>query len=273
MKAEQGAQGVGEIREYDKYDALGLAELVKRREVTAGELLETAIARAERVNPKLNAIVHPAHDQARAAIARGSPDGPFSGVPFLLKDLGCEAIGYPGSAGSRFFANLPWAYDSEIWIRLRKTGLVAFARTTSPELGISPATEARVYGGPTRNPWNLDHTPGGSSGGAGAALAAGLCAWSHGTDGGGSVRIPASCCGLVGLKPGRGRISAGPLAGEGWAGLSTNGVLARTVDDAAAGLDALAGHLPGDPYWAEPEGSYPGPAAAGPASSRLPGER
>src|SRR5215470_9018603 len=206
---------MGEIREYDSYDALGLAGLVKRKEVTPGELLETAIARAERVNPKLNAIVHAAHDQARAAIARGLPEGPFSGVPFLLKDLGCEAIGYPTSSGSRFFANHQWTFDSEIWIRLRRAGLVAFARTTSPELGISPATEARVYGGPTRNPWALEHTPGGSSGGAGAAVAAGVVPMAHGSDGGGSVRIPASCCGLFGLKPTRARLPDGPAQGEG----------------------------------------------------------
>ena len=243
-----GGAEVGEIREYDNYDALGLAGLVKRKEVTAGELLETAIARAERLNPKLNAIVHPAHDEARAAIARGLPDGPFTGVPFLLKDLGCEAIGYPGSAGSRFFANLPWTYDSEIWIRLRRAGLVAFARTTSPELGISPATEARVYGGPTRNPWNLEHTSGGSSGGAGAAVAAGVVPMAHGSDGGGSVRIPASCCGLFGLKPTRARLPDGPASGEGWGGMAIDGVLSRSVRDTAAMLDACHGSDVGAPY-------------------------
>src|SRR5262245_19059797 len=241
---------MGEIREYDNYDALGLAGLIKRREVTAGELLETAIARAERLNPKLNAIVHAAHDPARAAIARGLPDGPFSGVPFLLKDLGCEAIGYPTNSGSRFFANYPWTYDSEIWTRLRKAGLVAFARTTSPELGISPATEARVYGGPTRNPWNPEHTSGGSSGGAGAAVAAGVVPMAHGSDGGGSVRIPASCCGLFGLKPTRARLPDGPASGEGWGGMAIDGVLTRSVRDTAAMLDACHGSDLGAPYTA-----------------------
>ncbi|NJO36213.1 MAG: amidase, partial [Rhodospirillales bacterium] len=138
---------MAEFKEYDTYDAIGLAELVKRKQVSPTDLVDTAIARAERLNPKLNAIVHPAHDQARAAIARGLPDGPFTGVPFLLKDLGCEAVGYATHSGSRFFADYQWTVDSEIWIRLRRAGLVAFARTTSPELGISPATEAKVYGG------------------------------------------------------------------------------------------------------------------------------
>ncbi|MGE0118851.1 MAG: amidase [Dongiaceae bacterium] len=239
---------MGEIREYDGYDAMGLAELVRRRQVSAGELLETAIARAERLNPKLNAIVHPAYDRAKAAIAAGLPDGPFTGVPFLLKDLGCEAIGYPTNAGSRFFAGLQWSYDSEIWIRLRRTGLVAFGRTTSPELGISPATEAAVYGGPTRNPWNLERTPGGSSGGSGAAVAAGIVPMAHGSDGGGSVRIPAACCGLFGLKPTRARLPDGPAAGEGWGGMAIDGVLTRSVRDSAVMLDACHGADVGAPY-------------------------
>lgn len=239
---------MGEIREYDNYDAVGLAELVRRKQVTAGELLETAIARAERLNPKINAIVHPVRDQARAAIARGLPDGPFTGVPFLLKDLGCEAIGYPCSSGSRFFANIQWSYDSEIWLRMRATGVVAFARTTSPELGISPATESQVYGGPTRNPWNLDHTSGGSSGGSGAAVAAGIVPMAHGSDGGGSVRIPASCSGLFGLKPTRARLPDGPAAGEGWGGMAIDGFLTRSVRDTAVMLDACHGGDVGAPY-------------------------
>ncbi len=239
---------MAEIKEYDSYDAVGLAELVRTKQASAAELLETAIARAERLNPKLNAIVHQAYDRARAAIARGLPDGPFTGVPFLLKDLGCEAIGYPASVGSRFFANHEWTFDSEIWIRLRKSGLVAFARTTSPELGISPATEAKAHGGPTRNPWNLDHTPGGSSGGAGAAVAAGIVPMAHGSDGGGSVRIPASCCGLFGLKPTRARLPDGPASGEGWGGMSIDGVLSRSVRDTAVMLDACHGADVGAPY-------------------------
>jgi amidase/6-aminohexanoate-cyclic-dimer hydrolase len=239
---------MGQFAEYDRYDALGLAELVRRKEVSANELLDTAIARAERLNPRLNAIVNPAHEEARAAIRRGLPEGPFTGVPFLLKDLGCEAIGYPTNAGSRFFAKYQWAFDSEIWIRMRATGVVAFARTTSPELGISPATEARFYGGPTRNPWNLERTPGGSSGGSGAAVAAGIVPMAHGSDGGGSVRIPASCCGLFGLKPTRARLPDGPAAGEGWGGMSIDGFLTRSVRDTAAMLDACHGSDLGAPY-------------------------
>ncbi|MGH6934433.1 MAG: amidase, partial [Dongiaceae bacterium] len=241
---------MGEFSEYDDYDAVGLAELVRRREVSAAELLDTAIARAERLNPEINAVVGQAYDVARAAIARGLPDGPFTGVPFLLKDLGCEAIGFPTNSGSRFFAGISWTYDSEIWIRLRRTGLVAFGRTTSPELGIGPTTEARVYGGPTRNPWHLDHTSGGSSGGAAAAVAAGIVPMAHGSDGGGSVRIPASSCGLVGLKPTRARLPDGPAAGEGWGGMAIDGVLSRSVRDTAVMLDACHGADLGAPYHA-----------------------
>ncbi len=239
---------MGEFKEYDSYDALGLADLVRRRQVSATELLDTAIARTERINPKINAVVGLAYDLARAAIANGLPDGPFTGVPFLLKDLGCEAIGYPTNGGSRFFANTSWSYDSEIWIRLRRAGLVAFGRTTSPELGVGPTTEARVYGGPTRNPWNLDHTSGGSSGGAGSAVAAGIVPMAHGSDGGGSVRIPASSCGLVGLKPTRARLPDGPGSGEGWGGMAIDGVLSRSVRDTAAMLDACHGADLGAPY-------------------------
>jgi amidase/6-aminohexanoate-cyclic-dimer hydrolase len=238
------------FREYDDYDALGLADLVRRRQVSPLELLETAIARCERLNPQINAVVGQAHDLARAAIAKGLPDGPFAGVPFLLKDLGCEAIGLPTNAGSRFFANTSWNYDSEIWIRLRAAGLVAFGRTTSPELGIGPTTEARVYGGPTRNPWNLDRTSGGSSGGAAAAVAAGIVPIAHGSDGGGSVRIPASSCGLVGLKPTRARLPDGPGAGEGWGGMAIDGVLSRSVRDTAVMLDRCHGADLGAPYCA-----------------------
>ncbi|MGD9743090.1 MAG: amidase [Dongiaceae bacterium] len=238
--------------DYDKYDALGLAALVKTRAVSADELLEEALARTERVNPKINAVVHVAADSARKAIADGPPQGPFTGVPFLLKDLGAEAVGYRTHNGSRFFANYDWAYDSEIYLRLKASGLVTFGRTTSPELGVGPTTEGDVYGAPTRNPWNLEHSSGGSSGGAGAAVAAGILPLSHGSDGGGSVRIPASCCGLVGLKPTRARLPDGPAAGEGWGGMSIDGVLSRSVRDTAAAIDAVAGPDLGQPYWAPP---------------------
>jgi amidase/6-aminohexanoate-cyclic-dimer hydrolase len=245
------------ISDYGKYDALGLAALVRKGDVSPTELLEEALSRAEKVNPVLNALCHLVPDRARAAIAAGLPDGPFHGVPFLLKDLGGEAIGYPTSSGSRFFADYHWTYDSELWVRLRATGLVAFGRTTSPELGVGPVTEGKVYGGPTRSPWNTDRTAGGSSGGTGAAVAAGILPMAHGSDGGGSIRIPASCCGLIGLKGTRARIPDGPGSGEGWGGMSIEGVLSRTVRDTAAALDATHGPDLGAPYWAPPfEGSY-----------------
>ena len=216
------------------------------------ELLEEALARTARLNPKTNAVVHLVPDRARAHIAAGLPKGAFTGVPFLLKDLGCEAIGYPSDMGSRFFANYQWTFDSEIYLRLKAAGLVAFGRTTSPELGVSPVTESLVYGGPTRNPWNLNHTSGGSSGGTGAAVAGGIVPLAHGSDGGGSVRIPASCSGLFGLKPTRARTPDGPNSGEGWGGMAIDGFLSRSVRDTAAALDATQGADLGAPYWAPP---------------------
>jgi amidase len=233
--------------------ALEQAAAVRRREVSARELVDAYLDRIERLNPRLNAVALTTPALAREQ-AGASGDGPLAGAPTSVKDLAAMA-GHPLTYGSRAFEDQVASVDAFVVGRIKAAGCPILGRTTTPEFGSRPVTEFGLHG-TTRNPWNLERTPGGSSGGAGAALAAGLCAWSHGTDGGGSVRIPASCCGLVGLKPSRGRISPGPLVGEGWAGLSTNGVLARTVDDAAAALDALAGHLPGDPYWAEPEGSY-----------------
>ncbi|HEY7687202.1 MAG TPA: amidase family protein [Dongiaceae bacterium] len=243
---------MGRIAEYESYDALGLAELVRRKEVKPEELLDEALARCERVNPKINAIVHVVPEKARSLIRDGLPDGAFTGVPTLLKDLGCEAVGYPTDMGSRLYKNYEWTYDSEIYLRMKRAGLVAFARTTSPELGVSPVTEAVVYGGPTRSPWNLNHTSGGSSGGSGAAVAAGVVPLAHGSDGGGSVRIPASCCGLFGLKGTRGRLPDGPASGEGWGGMSIDGFLSRSVRDTAAIMDACQGADVGAPYWAPP---------------------
>jgi amidase len=233
--------------------ALDQAAAVRRREVTARELVDRYLERIDRLNPRLNAFWLTTPELAKEQ-ARRTGDGPLAGAPSSVKDLTAMA-GHPLTFGSRAFADQVADVDSFVVGRIKAAGCPILGRTTTPEFGSRPVTEFGLHG-TARNPWNPERTPGGSSGGAAAALAAGLCAWSHGTDGGGSVRIPASCCGLVGLKPSRGRISPGPLVGEGWAGLSTQGILARTVADAAAALDALAGHLPGDPYWADPEGTY-----------------
>ena len=242
------------MREYDDLDATAMAERVASGETTADALLDAALDRAAAADPRLNALTMMRPDAARAAIAAGLPDGPFTGVPFLLKDLGAEARDFPSNAGSRLTADTRHAYDSALWDRIRATGVVTFGRTTAPEFGIGPATEAAVYGGPTRNPWDATRTPGGSSGGAGAAVAAGIVPMAHGSDGGGSVRIPAACCGLLGFKATRARFPDGPAAGEGWAGMAIDGFLARSVRDAAAMMDACAGADPGAPYVAPPLG-------------------
>jgi amidase len=240
------------VEDYESHDALGLAALIRRGETTADALLEAALERAEALNPRLNALVHLVPDTARRRIAEGLPDGPFTGVPFLLKDLGAEAVDFPASNGSRLLAGTRYPGDSHIYARLAAAGLVTFGRTTAPEGGVGVVTEAAVYGGPTRNPWALDRTPGGSSGGAGAAVAAGIVPAAHGSDGGGSVRIPASNCGLFGFKATRARLPDGPFSGEGWAGMAIDGFLTRSVRDTAALLDATAGPDLGAPYWAPP---------------------
>lgn len=239
------------MNNYEGLDGLGLARLVRQGEVTAGELLEAALARIEQHNPQLNAVVTPLYDAARAEIARGLPPGPFQGVPFLVKELVASVAGTATTASSRLYANQMPAADSEIVARFRRAGLVIAGKTNSPEFGLSPATESRLYG-ITRNPWRLDLSPGGSSGGAAAAVASGMVPLAHATDGGGSIRIPASCCGLFGLKPTRARITAGPEGGEGLNGLASQHVVSRSVRDSAALLDAIAGPMPGDPYMAVP---------------------
>jgi amidase len=240
------------ISEYGKLDAHGLADLVRRREVTPSELLEEAIARAERVNPRINAIVAPLHERARQEAAALPPsDAPFRGVPFLLKDLEAAVAGAPLTAGTRFLADYRPTHDSTLVTRFKRAGAVIFGKTNLPELGITPFTESKLFG-PARNPWNLDLTPGGSSGGAAAAVAAGIVPVAHATDGGGSIRIPASCCGLFGLKPTRGRTPVGPDHTQHWNGYSISHVISRSVRDSAAMLDALAGPEPTSPYWAPP---------------------
>jgi len=241
--------------EYTRYDALGLAALVARREVSALDLVEAAIERIEALNPRLNAVIHPMYDQARAAAVAPIPDGPFSGVPFLVKDLLSTVAGEPFRCGSRFLRDYVAPADSEMVHRYRRAGLVITGKTNTPEFGLTPFTEPELFG-PTRNPWNLDRTSGGSSGGSAAAVAAGLVPMAGGGDGGGSIRIPASCCGLFGLKPSRGRVPTGPDLGQIWQGAVVEGVLTRSVRDSAALLDAVAGPDVGAPYWA-PEPANP----------------
>lgn len=237
--------------DYENHDGLGLAQLVQQGEVTPLELLEAALARIALHNPALNAVVTPLYDAARAEIARGLPAGPFQGVPFLVKELVASVAGAATTASSRLYEHHMPAADSEIVARLRRAGLVIAGKTNSPEFGLSPVTESLLYG-VTRNPWNTELSPGGSSGGAAAAVASGMVPLAHATDGGGSIRIPASCCGLFGLKPTRARVTAGPEGGEGLSGLAHQHVVSRSVRDSAALLDAIAGPMPGDPYMAVP---------------------
>ncbi len=234
--------------EYREHDGLGLAELVARGDVTAGELLAAARERAAAVNPRINAIVRPMDAEADARVADGAAlAGPFAGVPFLIKDLGQDYAGLPTSWGSRSLASLPAAEHSTVVQRWLDAGLVIFGKTNAPEFGAKGITEPELFG-PARNPWDLSRTPGGSSGGAAAAVAAGIVPVAGASDGGGSIRIPAGCCGLFGLKAGRGLIPAGPAVGEALHGAATEGVVSRTVRDSAAMLDVLAGPGPAAAY-------------------------
>ncbi|MEM7411695.1 MAG: amidase [Myxococcota bacterium] len=242
---------MSKIAEYEAQDALALASWVRRGDVTPTELLEEAVRRVEERDGEINAVVIRAFAEARKAIEAGLPDGPFRGVPFLLKDLYAAWKGMRLTNGSRFFADDVSDFDTELVARYRRAGLVFFGRSASPEFGITTTTESLLFG-QTRNPWNLEHTAGGSSGGAAAAVAAGILPAAHASDGGGSIRIPASCCGLFGMKPTRARVPAGPAVGEGWSGMSTAHAVSRSVRDNAALLDACAGPALGDPYWAPP---------------------
>jgi Asp-tRNA(Asn)/Glu-tRNA(Gln) amidotransferase A subunit family amidase len=239
------------MNDYESYDGLGLAALVKKRAASASELLETAIARCEQRNPALNAVVIPMLEQARAAAKADVPKGPFEGVPFLLKDLHLNVPGVRTTNGSSMFVDNVPANESELVARYRRAGLVVFGKSASPEFGLTCTTESRVFG-QTKNPWNLEHTSGGSSGGASTAVAGGIVPLANASDGGGSIRIPASCCGLFGLKPTRGRTPLGPDAGEGWGGMSCVHAVSRSVRDSAALLDATAGPDLGAPYAAQP---------------------
>ncbi len=242
---------MGKFDDLTFLDATAVAELVRRKEVKAIELVDAAIERIERLNPTLNAVITPMFEQARTAAQGGIPDGPFTGVPFLLKDILAEYAGVRLAEGSAFPGDFVSERDSELVIRLKRTGLITLGKTNAPEFGLIPTTEPLRFG-PTRNPWNTERTPGGSSGGSAAAVAAGLVSLAHGNDGGGSIRIPASCCGLFGLKPTRGRNPLGPGFGEPLSSLVAEHALTRSVRDSAALLDATSGPDIGDPYWAPP---------------------
>ncbi len=255
--------------DYTRYDGLGLAALVRNGAVSASELLETALARIEAHNPALNAVIRTRHEQVRAEVARVDPAAPFAGVPFLVKDLIATLAGEPTANGNCLLANVPMPRDSELVKRFRAAGVLIAGRTNTPEFGLTPYTEPVAYG-PTRNPWSLAHSPGGSSGGSAAAIAAGLVPLASGGDGGGSIRSPASCCGLFGMKPSRGMTPTGPEFGEIWHGFAIEHVLSRSVRDSAAMLDATAGADPGAPY-AAPMPSRPllGEVSAEPGRLRI----
>jgi len=219
--------------EYGNFDALGLAELIAKKEISAREVVDEAIARAEALNPVLNAIVFKAFNQARERALSDLPRGPFTGVPILLKDMRAGAKGMPIRNGSRMNPAVLAANDSTLVARYRAAGLIPMGKTNVPEFGILPTTESKLYG-PARNPWNVEYSTGGSSGGSAAAVAARIVPIAHATDGGGSIRIPASCCGLVGLKVSRGRVTQGPDAADSTSGLSVDHVVTRSVRDCAA---------------------------------------
>jgi amidase len=235
------------FKDYDKYDALGLAELVRKKKVSPVELCEEAIRRIEKLNPSLNAVITPMYDRGRKAAEGALPKGPFTGVPFLLKDLIHAYAGVPLTSGCKAYRNYVPDYDSELVVRFKKAGVVILGKTNVPEFGLLGITEPELHG-PTRNPWNPEHTPGGSSGGSAAAVAGGMVPFASGNDGGGSIRIPSSCCALFGLKPTRGRNPTGPEYGELWQGAAVEHVLTRSVRDSAAMLDATQGADIGAPY-------------------------
>ena len=246
-------------------DATAQAELVRNGEVTSLELVEAAIERVERLNPRLNAVVTEMYDHARELAGRPEHTGPFGGVPFLVKDFLAEYAGFRFTEASAFLEDFVPDTDSELVRRFKSAGLVTVGKTNAPEFAIGATTEPELFG-PTHNPWDLDRTPGGSSGGAAAAVASGMVAMAHGNDAGGSIRIPASCCGVFGIKPTRGRVPLGPHFGDIFSGLVAEHALTRSVRDSAALLDAVSGPMPGDPHvapapgrpFADEVGSSPG---------------
>ncbi|HEX7131112.1 MAG TPA: amidase [Iamia sp.] len=251
-------------------DATAQADLVRSGEVSAAELVQAAVDRAEATSD-LNAIIHPRYEEAIEEARGELADGPFRGVPFVLKDLDGSAEGLPLHMGTKVLrdAGFTATGDDTLTARFRQAGLVVIGKTNTPELGLVPSTEPEAYG-PTHNPWDPTRTPGGSSGGSAAAVAAGVVPMGHAGDGGGSIRVPAAFCGLVGLKPTRGRVPVGPDVGEGWAGLVSRLAVTRSVRDTAALLDAVAGPDVGDPYWAPPPARpYLDEVGADPGSLRI----
>lgn len=247
-----------------RFDAVGLGELIRKGEIKSSELLEVTIRRIEDLNPKLNAVIHKMYDQARDRATAcdtcsnmdATPQAVFYGVPFFLKDLIAEYKGAPFNEGSRAVKGYISKLDSELVKRQKAAGLVVVGKTNTPEFGLLATTEPLLFG-PSHNPWDLSRTTGGSSGGSAAAVAAGIVPMAHGNDGGGSIRVPASCCGLFGLKPTRGRNPVGPIYGDLGSGICHEHAVTRTVRDSAALLDATSGPQLGDPYWAPPkERSY-----------------
>jgi amidase len=240
--------------ELARLDAVATAALIARGDLSPTEAVDAAIARIDAVDGEIGAVIHRLDDRARAAAAAG-PRGPFAGVPVVIKDLDGELAGAPLHLGNRLLRELGYtaSVTSHLFAKLEAAGFVIVGKTNTPEFGLQPTTEPHAVG-PTRNPWDTARSPGGSSGGSGAAVAAGMVPVAHAGDGGGSIRIPASECGLVGLKPSRGRVSLGPVEGESWNGFVVRHVVTRTVRDSAAVLDVLAGEMPGDPYTAPPPG-------------------
>ncbi|MGD8607492.1 MAG: amidase [Myxococcales bacterium] len=255
--------------EYDSFDALGLAERVRSGEVSSAQLVEECIRRIEQVNPRIHGVVFELFDRARAQ-AHGAPgEGPFAGVPFLIKDLIQRIPGVPTQEGSRFFEGWIPTDETYLYRRWIDAGVVPVAKTATSELGLLPVVETDLHGA-TRNPWNLDRTAGGSSGGSGACVAAGVAPMASGGDGGGSIRIPASCCGLFGHKPSRARNPSGPTASEHWSGFVSEHVLTRSVRDSAAMLDATHGPEDTAPYYAAPvQGTFLGATERDPRTLRI----
>src|SRR6202140_2612243 len=238
------------FKEYGNFDAVGLADLVRRKQVSATDLLDEAIARTAKVDPQINAVVVKHYDYAERQIENGLPAGPFAGVPFLLKDLDLLQ-GTRTTSGATLLKDFVADHSGTLAQRFLATGVAIFGKSASPEFGLMPTTESRLHG-PTRNPWNLAHSSGGSSGGAAAAVAARILPVAHASDGGGSIRIPASACGVFGMKPTRARNPIGPDRGEGWSGFSCGHVVSISVRDSAAMMDAVSGPEPTSPYRAPP---------------------